>query len=114
MDFNTTAVIITKTETGKDKGQRATYSEQRSQPIAVIAWPCSSSGTVGSSVENVNNEDIVTDGLSVSFPHGTVIPADAEVEILLDVYSVQGNAFAWKSPFDGSTPGVTVTLKKVA
>jgi hypothetical protein len=70
-------------------------------------------GTGSGTNELTDARDTVISGLMLYAPYGTDIRATDQIRVDGDVYTVEGRAGSFRSPFTGSTGPVVVALERV-
>jgi hypothetical protein len=71
-----------------------------------VVWPRGSS-------EKTGNHDLVSTGITVLMPTGTVVKSTDRVQVAGVIYDVDGEPAEWRSPFTNLHSGVQVDLVRV-
>lgn len=74
-------------------------------------WPRDSNGSVGN--ETTFAQDTVIVGYTVLLPPGTDVLATDQVSWRAQVYEIEGEPGIYRSPLTGTTPGITVAIRRV-
>ncbi|WP_405373416.1 MULTISPECIES: hypothetical protein [unclassified Microbacterium] len=72
-----------------------------------MVWPSGSREDLEVGVQGTIDEWVV------SFPAGTVIPADARARIRGRVFNAVADGFEWRNPITGRRPGTVATFRRV-
>lgn len=100
-------VLLTPSVSGEDSSGEPIPGEDVETPLDCRVWPAASSEDLQVGVAATVEEWVV------SFPDGTVIPADARALIRGREFSAVTDGFQWRNPLTGRRPGTTATFKRV-
>lgn len=99
-------VLLTAAPDGEDSTGEPTPGFDIETPYECRVWPAASSEDLEVGVAGTVEEWVV------SFPAGTVVPADARARIRGRDFHAVADGFAWRNPLTGRRPGVTATFRR--
>ncbi len=99
-------VLLTAEPGGEDSSGEPTPGYDIETPLECRVWPAASSEDLEVGVAGTSEEWVV------SFPDGTIVPANARARIRGREFNAVTDGFAWRNPMTGRRPGVTATFKR--